>query len=235
MKKFKIENTELPVVWLGTSLFAGAGEFGDKAQEYHTRFYDNPDAMVEMMDRAAGLGWGVEAIAMSNIVKSIDRLKEKHPKASIAYTCGIKDFVTEVNSALKRAPELVFLHPRVTDTTSGHEIKLYFRRVIEERALPCAATLDALKTAAKLKDTECRAILVPAQETGAALEHAVETVHACGMKYLAEIQPVGGAKDIVKGVHGAVRVGVDALVIGVTTAGELDVYMRALERMGFLN
>jgi len=172
---------------------------------------------------------------MSNIIKSIDRLKKKHQKVSVAYTCGIEDFVTEVNSALKRKPQIVFLHPRVTDTASENEVKLYFRRVLEEWALPCAATLDALKTAVKLKSTECRAILVPTRDRGADLEHAVKTVHACGMKYLAEIQPVGGAKDIVKSVHGAVRAGVDALVIGVTTAGELDVYMRALERMGFLN
>ena len=55
------------------------------------------------------------------------------------------------------------------------------------------------------------------------------------MKYIAEVQPVGTAKDIVTGVHGAVRANVDALVIGVTSIEELDVYMKALDRMGYLN
>jgi hypothetical protein len=235
MKKFKIENTELPVLWLGTSLFAGAGEFGDKAQEYYSQFYDNPELMVEVMARAAELGWGIEALAMSNIVKSIDKLKKDHPKAPVAYTCGIEDFVTEVNSALKRAPQLIFLHPRVTDTATDREIELYFRRVTEEWVLPAAATLEPLKMAARLEDTECRALLVTTQEKGAALEHAVATVHEYGLKYLAEIQPVGNVRDIVTSVHSAVRAGVDALIIGVTTIDELKVYMRALERMGFLN
>jgi hypothetical protein len=153
----------------------------------------------------------------------------------VVYTCGIQDFVTEVNSALKRRPSLVFLHPRVTDTASDHDMELYFRRVMDDWVLPAAATHDPLGIAARLEDTECRALLVPAGERGAALEHAVETVHSCGMKYLAEVQPVGGAKEIVAGVHGAVRAGADALVIGATTAGELDVYMKALDRMGFLS
>lgn len=234
MRKFKIESTELPVVWLGTSLFAGAGGFGEKAAEYHSRFYNNPQAMVEVMEKAAGLGWGIEALAMKNIVVAIDELKREHPKAAVAYTCGIQDFGTEVNSALKRQPEVVFIHPRVTDTASEHDMELYFRRVAEEWSLCAAATHEPLKTAARLEDTDCKALLVPAGERGTALEHAVETVQRYGMKYIAEVQPVGTAKDIVTGVHSAVRANVDALVIGVTTLAELDVYVKALDRMGFL-
>jgi hypothetical protein len=235
MRKFKINGTELPVVWLGTSVFAGAGGFGEKAAEYHSRFYDNPEAMVEVMDKAAGLGWGIEGLAMANIVKAVDELRSNHPKVAVAYTCGIQDFATEVNSALKRSPSLIFLHPRVSDTASKHEIELYFRRVVEDWVLPAAATHDALKVAAELEDTECRAVLVPAAERGTALEHAVETVHEYGMKYLAEVLPIGSARDIATGVHAAVKAQVDALAIGVTTIEELDVYQRALGRMGFLD
>ena len=235
MRKFKIDNTELPAVWLGTSLFAGAGRFGEKASEYHSRFYENPDAMMEVMGRAAELGWGIEGLALSNIIKAIDQVSIMHDKTAVAYTCGIKDFVAEVNSALKRQPEMIFLHPRVSDTATAHEIELYFRRVVEEWVLPAAATHEPLKTAAKIEETGCRALLVAADERGAALENTIETVQKYGMKYIAEIQPVGDAKEIVSGVHGAVKAGVDALVIGVTTVRELEVYMRALERMGFLN
>jgi hypothetical protein len=234
MKSLRIDNTELPAVWLGTSLFAGAGKFGEKAAEYHSRFYDNPDAMVEVMGRAAGLGWGIEALAMPNIIKAIDALKKEHGKVAVAYTCGIQDFVTEVNSALKRSPQVVFLHPGVTDTASKHDIELYFRRIVEEWALPAAATHNALKTAAELEDSGCRALLVPSEARGVELEHEVATVQQYGMKYLAEVQPVGSAKDIATGVHAAVRADVDGLVIGVTSLQELDVYMRALEKMGFL-
>jgi hypothetical protein len=45
VREFKVGSTEMPVVWLGTSVFAGAGGFAEKAEEYHSRFYDNPDAM----------------------------------------------------------------------------------------------------------------------------------------------------------------------------------------------
>jgi hypothetical protein len=234
VREFKVGSTEMPVVWLGTSVFAGAGGFAEKAEEYHSRFYDNPDAMYELMDKAAGAGWGIEGLAMPNIIKAIDRLRESHPKVPVAYTCGITDFATEVNSALKRQPRIVFLHPRVTDTATAHDIELYFRRVVEEWVLPAAATHDPLKTAAKLEDTACRALLVPASQRGAELEHSVATVQKYGLKYFAEVQPVGTARDIATSVHATVRSGVDALVIGITTPQELDVYMKALTRMGFL-
>lgn len=234
MKTLKIDNTEMPAVWLGTSVFAGAGRFGEKASEYHSRFYDNPEAMTEVMGKAAELEWGVEALAMSNIIKAIDTLRQEYPKVAVAYTCGIQDFVTEVNSALKRKPQVVFLHPHITDTASGHDIELYFRRIVEEWVLPAAATYDPLKAAAQLEDSGCRALLVPAEQRGAELEHAVATVQQYGMKYLAEVQPVGSARDIATSVHAAVRANVDGLVIGVTSLQELDVYMRALDKMGFL-
>lgn len=235
MKTFRIDSTELPVVWLGTSLFAGAGSFGEKAGEYHSRFYENPQAMLEVMESAAGLGWGIEVLAMSNIVKATDRLKENHPGVSLGYTCGIKDFATEVNSALKRKPGLVFLHPRVTDTATRHEVELYFRRVVEEWVLPAAATREPLEAAAKLEGTGCRALLVNAGLRGDEIEHAVTTVRKYGMKYIAEVQPVGNAKDTAQVVHAAVKAGADALVIGVTAVVELGVYMRALKRMGYLD
>lgn len=234
MRTLKIDNTELPAVWLGTSLFAGAGKFGEKAAEYHSRFYDNPEAMVEVMKKAAELGWGIEGLAMANIIKAIDALRREHGSVSVAYTCGIKDFATEINSALKRAPHVVFLHPRVTDTASNHDIELYFRRIVEEWVLPAAATHDALKTAAALEGSGCRALLVPSEALGVELEHEVATVQRYGMKYLAEVQPVGSARDIATSVHAAVRADVDGLVIGVTSLEELDVYKRALEKMGFL-
>ena len=234
MKTLKIDNTELPAVWLGTSLFAGAGKFGEKAAEYHSRFYDNPDAMVEIMKKAAEFGWGIEGLAMANIIKAIDALRREHGSVSVAYTCGIQDFATEVNSALKRAPHVVFLHPRVTDTTPKHDIELFFRRIVEEWVLPAAATHHARKTAADLEDSGCRALLVPSEAVGVELENEVATVQQCGMKYLAEVQPVGSAKEIATSVHAAVRANVDGLVIGVTSLKELDVYKRALDKMGFL-
>jgi len=234
MKKFKIDNTELPAVWLGTSIFAGAGGFGEKAAEYHSRFYDNPESMIELMENAAKLDWGVEALAMGNIIKAIDKLRDGLPKVHVAYTCGIQDFVTEVNSALKRQPDIVFIHPRVTDTATEDEMKMYFRRIVEEWVLPAAGTRDPLKTAAKLEDMGCKALLVPADRRGAELEHEIQTVQKYGMKYIAEVQPIGEARDIAGGVHAAVRAGADALAIGVTDAREMLVYGSALERMGFL-
>jgi hypothetical protein len=234
MRTLKIDNTELPTVWLGTSLFAGAGRFGEKAAEYHSRFYDNPEAMIEVMKRAAELGWGIEGLAMANIIRAMDSLRKEHGSVAVAYTCGIQDFATEVNSALKRSPQVVFLHPRVTDTASKHDIELYFRRIVEEWVLPAAATHDALKTAAALEESGCRALLVPSEARGVELEHEVATVQQYGMKYLAEVQPVGSARDIATGVYSAVRAEVDGLVLGVTSLGEIDVYMRALEKMGFL-
>ena len=234
MKKFRISRTELPVVWLGTGVFAGAGGFGELAARYHERFYGDVDFMVEIMSRAAELGWGIEALAMENIVRAIDRLKDSYPDVSTAYTCGMTDFVTEVNSALKRNPELVFLHARLTDTSSREEIDLYFRRIAESWVFPAAVTHEPLEAAAKLEDTECRAIAVPPDERGAALENAVGTVHNYGMAYIARVMPIGDAKNIATGVHAAVRAGVDAMIIGVTAVEEIDVYMRWLDKMGFL-
>lgn len=234
MDKFKIENTKVPKVWLGTSLFAGAGELGEKAQEYRSRFYDNPETMIEVMQKAAGLGWGVELLAKERIVLAVDEVRRENPEVALACTCGIEDFVTEVNSALKRKPQLVFLHPRITDNSSRKDIELYFRRVVEEWVLPAAATLDPLTALEKLEDTPCRALLVPAGERGASLEYSVETVHKADMRYFAEIQPAGSIKETATDVLAVVRAGADALVIGVTSADEPGVYMKALQRMGFL-
>lgn len=234
MNKIKIESTQVPKVWLGTSLFAGAGGLGEKAQKYRSRFYDNPEIMIELMQKAAELDWGIELLAKERIILAVDEVRRENPEVALACTCGIEDFAAEVNSALKRKPGLVFLHPRITDSSAKEDIERYFMRIEEEWVLPGAATLDPVKALEKLDGTACRAMLVPAGERGVSLEYSVETVHGAGMKFFAEVQPLGSMKETAANVLAQVRAGADALVVGVRSAEELGVYAKALERMGFI-
>ena len=224
----------LPALWLSTGVFTGeAGPAGLSAR-YPRRLRDDPQAIADVMNGAAGLGWGTAALATANIMRATDLLRGAHPDTPLAYICGLNDFVAEVNSALKRRPDLVALHSRIADAAPVDDVRRYFRRIAEEWALPAAATSDPLDAAARLEGTGCRALLVQSGLRGAALEYAVETAHKCNMAYMAEVLPAPTARETAEAVRSAAGAEVDALVIGVGERGELDVYMRALERMGFL-
>lgn len=72
----ELSGVELPRALIGTSPFIGAGQFGRRASSYHSRFFNKPLAVAEVLSAAVELGVsGIQALPYPFIIEAIRRVE----------------------------------------------------------------------------------------------------------------------------------------------------------------
>jgi hypothetical protein len=75
----EFEGVKIPLVSTGVSPFAGSPQFGEKSPIYRERFFNDANAMLEIMEACyEGGGRGIGAIAFGKVVEAVKIMKETH-------------------------------------------------------------------------------------------------------------------------------------------------------------
>jgi len=75
----EFEGVKIPLVSTGVSPFAGSPQFGDKASAYREKFFNDANAMLEIMEACyEGGGRGIGAIPFGKVGEAVKIMKETH-------------------------------------------------------------------------------------------------------------------------------------------------------------
>lgn len=135
-----LEGERLPSVYIGTSPFCGAAQFGSRAYKYYERFCRKPENIVKLIKAAASSGiMGVQLIPYKAIVDAVQKVMREYPLVC-ATTVGLDDIESEIKIAKRVKSRVVFLHAQVTDASRVEEVKEFISMAKAEGLLPALAT-----------------------------------------------------------------------------------------------
>ena len=238
MKSFVLRNIVIPRVWLGTSPFIGAGQFGERAEEYYKRFYLNPDNMLAIMERAAELGWGIQSFIRPNLVSTIRTLKQTHPQVPCFFVCGMDTLSPEIETALFLEPLVLGFHASIADHSSRAERQQCLESVHNPHILTAFATHEPARTLPVLQRTSVDLLMVPLNKSGRLMgknAHIVpESVRTCKKPIIAKKVFCAGTIDCEFALEYVVSLGVSGVCLGVTSLEELEKNHETLQNLDFI-
>jgi hypothetical protein len=141
----KIQQTDIPLISVGTSTFLGAGQFGRNASIYCKRFLNNPDAILKILEACyeAG-GRGIEVIPAGKITKAVKIFQESHNDFVVSGSTfpgpdPMIDTLLDINA------KIIFVHASVSDQKNQ---KLYhlLDQVSSQGVIPGIAVHNPVST-----------------------------------------------------------------------------------------
>ena len=124
----------VPKVFLGTSPFIGAGQFGEKSVEYYRKFYLHPENITRIIVKSWDLGVkGIQLLPLPPLVEAVRKAIEKGScPPFILGSVGIDNLRSEVKALEGLGAAGALLHARIADTLSVSIIESALR-FLEER------------------------------------------------------------------------------------------------------
>jgi hypothetical protein len=237
---FPIDGRAFPRVFLGSSPFIGAGQFGAEAYYYREYFYERPENIARVFVKAAELGCNAfQIIAYPPLLEALSRAKEETGRDFfLFFTIGLGDVRGELRSIMPFAPGCVILHGSYAD----RDTEAVLRTIEEIKALDetivtgISTHLPGLTIRRALEHEEIELIHTPINRDGLFMrpspEATIQAIQAAraqgkaviGMKILgAGTIPPGDALSYAAGR-------VDGVALGMTTDEELEETLNAAER-----
>ncbi|MEJ2296303.1 MAG: hypothetical protein P8Y23_16260 [Candidatus Lokiarchaeota archaeon] len=114
----KIQGIDIPLVSVGTSTFIGAGQFGKNARNYRTRFLNNPDEILGILEACYLIGGrGIEVVPAGKIPIAVKLFSETHDDFVVTGSTfpgpdPLIDELVEINA------QIIFVHASVSDQKS---------------------------------------------------------------------------------------------------------------------
>jgi tryptophan synthase alpha subunit len=238
MKTIKIKGKQYPRVWLGTSPFIGAGQFGLKAQQFYQQFYETPENMLEIMIRAAELGWGIQPFALPKILTVLHDLRTEHPEVPLMFMCGVGDFKSELDRVVHNGAQGAGLHAGITDQLSPGEREAFLSIVRHEGLVTGLATHSPARHLPEMIDSSADFLFVPINKTGKFMGEKVRSVYKLikGIKKPVIAKKVFGAGEISPedAIPFVLAHNVNAVCLGVTSIDELEQNHEILTNLEFI-
>lgn len=238
MKSIELRNIVIPRVWLGTSPFFGASQFGERAEEYYRQFYLNPDNMLAIMERAVQLGWGIQSFILPNLVAAIRTLKQTYPQAPCFFVCGMNTLSPEIETALFFEPLVIGFHASIADHSSPEERQQCLDSVTNPHILTGFATHEPAKTLPVLQRMSVDVLMVPLNKNGRLMgknAHLVpEFVRTCKKPIIAKKVFCAGTINTEFALEYVVSLGVSGVCLGVTSLDELEKNHNTLQKLDFI-
>ncbi|MFX1455466.1 MAG: hypothetical protein ACFFDB_08850 [Promethearchaeota archaeon] len=120
------EGVKIPLVSTGVSPFAGSGQFGAKAEIYREKFFNNADAMLEIMEACyEGGGRGIGAIPFGKVIEAVKIMKETHDDYIITgSTLPQMSPDPGIEQLVDLDAKIIFVHASISDNRSDRVTKL---------------------------------------------------------------------------------------------------------------
>jgi hypothetical protein len=237
MKTFSIEGKEFPALILGSSPFCGAGQFGEKAQEYHRKFFMQPSNITDLLVEFCKKGYsGAHLLAypplVSAALSAYEKLGYRFP-VIITIMPGEPRPQWESIKLLNTVG--VFLHARMSDNLNFERLKRFTGICRERGVIPGFATHNSGVTIPAIDNAgiDAPVYLCPFNKTGGHVHPSLqESTNAIlktqakviGMKVLScgQIPPEEALEYAMPYV--------DAVAVGMVTKEEIEENCRHFEK-----
>ena len=155
------------MVTTGTSPFIGAGQFGFKGAAWRSKFLEDPNAMVEILEAAYQAGArGIEAIPIGKIMEATKIMTEAHDDFVVTgSTYPGRD--PGIDALMEVGARLIFVHGMISDMKGRKLLKL-LEEVESRGAIPGIATHDPIPTIKHVVENSLnvKAFLIPFNAVG---------------------------------------------------------------------
>lgn len=127
----QIGKAKIPRVLLGTSPFIGAGQFGRRAYEYYTKFYEHPENIVRIVLKAVDLGvTGIQALSSRPIFAALKAAeRELKERLTVVATIGPDTPLDDIREFQRFNTVAMLLHGEITDRRKDREISELLNKV----------------------------------------------------------------------------------------------------------
>jgi len=125
---------DLPRVFIGSSPFIGAGQFGFRALEYYRKFYLQPRNIVKVVSAAYKLGVkGFQLLPFKPLVEATKKLKLRNEcPEHVVGTVGCNDYKSEIGVLKGLEAKACLVHASITDSLKATRILEVYDAVREE-------------------------------------------------------------------------------------------------------
>ena len=152
---------------VGSSPWAGSGQFGDKARVYRRKFLRKVDAMVEIMEATYEVGSrGFHGVPIGKMGEAAKIMAETHDDYVVVGSC-FPEPNTMLEDVIKMDPKIIFLHASISDKKDNDFLKMV-EEVSSRGYIPGIAVHNPVPTLKfsleKAKEVNC--FLVPFNARG---------------------------------------------------------------------
>jgi hypothetical protein len=170
MKLFtKVEGNNIPIVSTGVSPFAGSGQFGKMAPIYRKKFFNDADAMLEIMEACYESGGrGIGAIPFGKVTEAVKVMKETHDDYIITGSTlpgNLPD--PGIEQLIDLDAKIIFVHASISDKKNERVIKL-LEEISSRGVIPGLAVHNPISTLKYVfeNNINAKAFLVPFNANG---------------------------------------------------------------------
>jgi len=219
----------LPKIMLGTSPFISAGQFGERSRIYFERFYNNPQRIVEIIDKCHQIGIdAIQLLPEKYIIDAVELWESKTGK-KLNIVSSIYD-ARQIEMLLgKFNHSAVLLHGAIADRHRKSEVVGFIERIRDRGVLSGIVSHTPYRTLSwALKEgIELDVVMIPINKTGYMMDSDIQNIR--------EIVENIGSRVIAKKVLAAGRIRpreaveyiskldfVDSIAIGVASVEEAE-------------
>ncbi len=141
----KIDNINIPLVSVGTSPFIGAGQFGSKALEWSSKFLNNPNAILDILESSYAKGSrGIEVIPIGKIMQAAKIMRESYSDYVITGST-YPGSNPKIEALIENGAKIIFVHGMISDN-KGRDMLALLDEISSNGIIPGIATHDPIST-----------------------------------------------------------------------------------------
>ncbi len=175
MAKKEVKN--LPKIFLGSSPFIGAGQFGFKSLIYYQHFYLKPENILKIIRRSWEFGVkGFNLLAYKPLIEATRKALEEGLDLTILGTVEPKNFEFNVRLLEKIGVVGILVHAEITDNPNQKIVEDCFRFIRKTGRLTGFATHEPFKTLNRIQklNLDYDIVMVPLNITGTFMDSKPE-------------------------------------------------------------
>ncbi|MHA1914362.1 MAG: hypothetical protein ACW986_08690 [Promethearchaeota archaeon] len=160
---------KIPLVSTGVSPFAGSGQFGKMAPVYREKFFNDANAMLEIMDACYESGGrGIGAIPFGKVTEAVKIMKETHDDYIITGSTlpgNLPD--PGIEQLIDLDAKIIYVHASISDRKNERVIKL-LDEIASRGVIPGLAVHNPISTLEYVlkNNVNAKTFLVPFNANG---------------------------------------------------------------------
>lgn len=231
-------------VYIGTSPFMGAGQFGSRSRIYYEKFWNQPENMIKLFMAAIELGFdGVQAVAYPRILDALYVAREKTGQhIPIIASIPPREIQESLWNLADMKAEVILIHGAITDkalTSNEYEVLAKLTKQIRDiSAIPGAATHSPNETLPKLlqSDLDLEYLMTPLNAMGKFvndLEGLLKIINENGSntKIIAMKPLAAGEITPQEALEFLFQQNIDAVAVGITSKDEAKEIMEIVNTL----
>jgi hypothetical protein len=150
----KISNKDIPRTLLGSSPFAAAPQFGHRARLYQLDLYNNPENILEIIQKSYDMGVkGIQVMPEPPVIEAIKLARDVGITMDIVGTLMPETEAEDIEQFSDLGAVSVMVHGTITDSANWDVVEEKLLRIKETGAVSGLVTHNPFKTTSSLLES----------------------------------------------------------------------------------